>query len=868
MKGDLTAEPNTRQDQATARPGSTTSAWRFWRLEPIAGVLVAALLGAVLFALLAQVPARHGVDIGGYDAAYVQGFYDPERADQPGERPYLAGSDGSARWTRGSSFLLFPQLGAPAELTLRLRSSTPAGAEVLVLLNGANELGRLRAGAEWEEHRLLVGGDWLKPTDVVIELRSEPAPVSASDPRPVGVLVDRTTFATTGVPVLPYPAQVLYGALIGGLLYLLLADQGPRTRGQEPRTENQEPRTKNREPRTENREPGAEGSAQSLLGTRRPVIGLWMIALGLLLLGFTYLLLYRLQPVYPYPLRRLPQVIVLALAALLALRDGPAVLRRAPWLVDALALGTVGAWLASVVLRMQEHLVLSVPGVEKDFRVFATRAFDPAEVFRADGFYNLGYPLLLWLATPLAQGNPFLAARAISALSGAVLLLASWWLARRLAGRGAAWITVVALASSSFVTQYALYVGSDMAFAALCAVTLAALVEVQRAKGKVTGRACTLHCILCTIAGLVAGAAFLVRHPGILLLPVGWLALGGLPGGDRTSSARIAVARVLGRRNVQLVLVYTLGFALAILPQLVVNMRDTGQPLYSQQAKNVWLAVYGDGDWGRWAETSDGVGMADVVLQDPARFFGAWWANMRAFFGTGAEDTGEFGRATQLRLLGFPANWLAVGGLLGWLFRYHEGTKARGRDQANENRPQVHSGTLVLLAWLVLYVVAVSVGLSLPRFFLPLAPVYGVAAGWAAVRLGALLLPRVDEARRLILLSFALVLMVWGGFGAGANYVLRQQPDAVTPGQPAEALTAARLVLETLGPGERVVVRLAPADEEGLALTKYSAVAHLVQAEDSDAAPAYLLWSDDLGPPPDGQVVGSAGRYTLLRLRS
>src|SRR6185436_9005615 len=80
-------------------------------LRGAARLLAAMALGALLLALAYQVPVTHTVDIGGYDAAYVQGFYDPERAEAPGDHPFLAGSDGSARWTRGVSDLLFPQAG-------------------------------------------------------------------------------------------------------------------------------------------------------------------------------------------------------------------------------------------------------------------------------------------------------------------------------------------------------------------------------------------------------------------------------------------------------------------------------------------------------------------------------------------------------------------------------------------------------------------------------------------------------------------------------------------------------------------------------------------------------------------------------------
>ncbi|MEN9935657.1 MAG: hypothetical protein RLZZ387_2236 [Chloroflexota bacterium] len=848
MKGDLTAETDTRHDTGTARADSTERSWRSLRLGAARAwrVLAAALAGALLFALCAQIPAAHAVDIGGLDAAYVQGLHDPERAGQPGERPYLAGSDGSARWTRAVSYLLFPQMGAPGELTLRLRGWRAQGSPPeLLVLAGGTEIGRIRTSGDWEEHRFTIASGLLRPSDVVVELRADTVRPAGSNSGAIGVLLDSANYRTAS-PAIPYPWQVAYGALAAGLLWTLV-------RGQQTRSNDQQ-----RDAR---------------------LTGLLPFLLGMALLTLAYLLLYRLQPPYPYPLRRLPQVVCALLAALVALRFGPRLLVRAPALADIAALGGIGAWAVALLVTGQQHLVLSVPGVEKDFRVFATRAFELGEVFRADGFYNLGYPLLLWLVTPLAQGNPFLAARAISALSGALLLGATWWLARRTAGPLPALLALCALALSPLVVQYGLYVGSDMPFAALCALALAVLLRHATNRGPQTtdhGPRTTDHgprrALVVTaqsslfgpssaifLAGLAAGAAFLMRHPGLLLLPVGLLAV-ALGAGDRRAKVRGAT-------------IFTLAFAMAILPQVAVNLRDTGQPLYSQQAKNIWLAVYGDGDWARWGETSDSVTLAAVIAQDPARFLGSWWANVRAFFGTGAEDTSEFGRALQLRLLAFPANWLAVAGLAYFGFRTID-VGLRRRSRVPET--SLPSAATVLLTWVVLYVAAVSVGLSLPRFFLPLAPAYAVAAGWAVIWLTRRWARSAEgQARGVILAGAALLALMWGGLGNGINYVLRVQPDAASPGQPPEAMAAAELVTRTLGRDERVVVRAAPDDEPGLTLSKYSAVAHLaVPPPSTDAAEAlratgagYLLWSSELGLAPDvGERVGAAGRYILIRL--
>ncbi|HEY3229743.1 MAG TPA: glycosyltransferase family 39 protein, partial [Roseiflexaceae bacterium] len=458
MSSDLTTDSTNRQDAKNAKSFITVFPWRFWQLGGLSFIGVVRLLGAMtlgalLLALVYQIPVTHDVNIGGYDAAYVQGFYDPERADAPA----LAGSDGSARWTRDISYILFPQAGLPAQVTLRLRGKPGAPAsEVSVWLNGARELGRFRLGAEWEQHTFAIDGGLLKPNDVVIEIRAPAAPLSADDPRPVGVLLDRATYSTGAPPITPYPTQLAYGALAAGMLYIL---------------------TKNRPTTNDRRWFSSFVRRQSFV-------------LGLFILCSLFFVLYRAQPSYPYPLRGLLPALDAALAALLALRYGPAAARRVPALLDGLALGGIGVWMVAVLVAARSHVVLSIPGVENDFGVFARRSaqlfgtFQPGGVYptevdgvlRADGFYNLGYPLLLWLTRPLTADNPFLAARLIAALSGVLLLGTTWWLARRLLGRGPALIALLTLAFSPFIVEYGLYVGTDMPFAALCALALALLV--------------------------------------------------------------------------------------------------------------------------------------------------------------------------------------------------------------------------------------------------------------------------------------------------------------------------------------------------------------------------------------------------------
>jgi 4-amino-4-deoxy-L-arabinose transferase-like glycosyltransferase len=558
----------------------------------------------------------------------------------------------------------------------------------------------------------------------------------------------------------------------------------------------------------------------------------------MLLIGALYLFFYRLQPAYPYPLRGLLPGVCALLGAIVTLRYSPALAARLPVLPDVLAVSGIAVWTMAVLLAAQDHVTLSVPGVEKDFRVFATRAVDLALVMRADGFYNLGYPFLIWLFAPLTAGNPFLAARLIAALAGMLMLGATWWLARCLLGRGPALAALVVLGLNPFVVQYALYVGSDMPFAALCTLALALLAS-HRIRGSLW---------LAALAGGVAGCAFLVRHPGILLLPFGVFAFLWM---------RHEAREARGKPSTFHALVFAFAFSIAAAPQVIVNLRDTGQPLYNQQAKNVWLAVYGDSDWGRWNEVSNDVSLTDVILEDPGRFAGAWWTHLRAFIGSGAETADNVGRASQLRLLAFPANWLAVIGLAGWLaILVYQGRKALFRSHgAEEIQPSPPPFAVPLLIWVTLYTLALAVGLPLQRFFLPLAPVYALAAAWTLlVTIRALARQRTLTPVRLqIGVILILLLVSQSGFALGVRDVIDRQP--------ADEVAAVRLVQQTLPPEESLRVVLAPGDPVG----KYSAIAHRVAPP--DRATRYLLHSAEVGAIPDGAVIAIAGKYTLVQVR-
>ena len=93
------------------------------------------------------------------------------------------------------------------------------------------------------------------------------------------------------------------------------------------------------------------------------------------------------------------------------------------------------------------------------------------------------------------------------------------------------------------------------------------------------------------LAGLTAGAAFLIRHPGLLLLPFGWLVIFSVKSLALSvnSSELPSESSKFKNHNSKLLLLFTLAFVLAILPQLYVNLRDTG----SRESRRAPAGDYG-----------------------------------------------------------------------------------------------------------------------------------------------------------------------------------------------------------------------------------------------------------------------------------
>lgn len=729
--------------------------------DTITSFMITIVASICLFVGICIIPTRHYIDVGGYDSAYVQGFFDQQTI------PTDFARSGTARWSGTDAAVIIPQLGMPTQFAITVIAPTP---KQLTLYTNDATISSTRVSNHWQTITGVITGGQSKPFSLFVAFDTPTAPWQKGDLRQVGVLVDRIDVWTNWF-AMPYPAQIVWV----GLLSLLL------------------------------------GIWSNPLLSRN----YWYIT-TIITPALLAAVTWRWQLPYPYPI---PSSLAYAcgiVTTLIGLRYWPVITQRWPyWSTIVVAIG-VSSWWGGLVWAQQAHVTLAVPGVEKDLRAFVTRSDTLAHVLHADPFYNLGYPLILWTIRQLTHASAFDAARWWAVVVAGLALLSSWWLARTLFGRGWDALMVLCIAGSGLFVQYSLLVGSDMTFTWLCSLTVA----------------CTLYAPhrsdwWWVVAGLAAGAAYLVRHTGIVLV------------------LTCIVWMLMQRRHTTLtwrqIGLFGGGLLVLALPQLWVNLRDTGTLLFNYQAKNSWLAVYGNLDWGRWDDVPDSIALTTVILNNPSRFGYSWLTNISNIIGSGA-TTAEYERAMWQRLLSVPANWASVAGIIAI-------TPLVWQQRLGRN------GELLLL-WAGLFVAVSAVAFVLPRFLLPLVMVAAYCATWVMQRYHT----HFGLGWRALVL---VVVCLW----QFANITTTTQ--ATLSQQPADEQAALEYLV-----ANHSTARLAFVAPSESPIGKYSAlvnqrvhrttVALVDMPELCQSTPDLIVWSTELQAPPPYPIKWQQGRYLVF----
>uniref|UniRef100_A0A832I1J3 Phospholipid carrier-dependent glycosyltransferase n=1 Tax=Eiseniibacteriota bacterium TaxID=2212470 RepID=A0A832I1J3_UNCEI len=205
-----------------------------------------------------------------------------------------------------------------------------------------------------------------------------------------------------------------------------------------------------------------------------------------------------------------------------------------------------GAHLARVTLAARAPLI----EVDGAYWAAVARAFATGDPMAWSPAWP---PLFPWLAAHAARAlsaagappGPALfesALRLVASLAGTLTLVPLWWLARRVAGRTAAWGAVVLAAAHPRLLEYSAAALAESTFT-LCVVTACACAAWADGAGTAAPARPRRRALLDAAAGAAFGLAFLARPEGLALGGAAWIA--GLAGRARRARPLFVAALLL-----------------------------------------------------------------------------------------------------------------------------------------------------------------------------------------------------------------------------------------------------------------------------------------------------------------------------------
>jgi hypothetical protein len=224
-----------------------------------------------------------------------------------------------------------------------------------------------------------------------------------------------------------------------------------------------------------------------------------------------------------------------------------------------------------------------------------------------DGFYPLGYPLLL-KAIYLVTGDYVVAGRTIAFGFGLVGLLTIYGISLTVFSRGVGVLALVFCGTSPTYLRYATVSGTDMPSAVMLLLGTSLLcLSSQKQSSRYL-----------VASGLAFGTAYLIRYsalPAVLAAAVWMLLKGG--------------SSYLWRQRLRESALFALAFLAACGPQLLVSLVAQGNPFYNLQYQNVYFGILGEGNWGlQMSDARSQTGLGEILLEQPRLFFKNWYHNL------------------------------------------------------------------------------------------------------------------------------------------------------------------------------------------------------------------------------------------------
>jgi 4-amino-4-deoxy-L-arabinose transferase-like glycosyltransferase len=258
--------------------------------------------------------------------------------------------------------------------------------------------------------------------------------------------------------------------------------------------------------------------------------------------------------------------------------------RRFAWVLAGVVFATLG------LLATWIH-PLEVPQYENDrYHLQAEALLSgswPRDVYRPMLY------VLLTAALGWTTGDCFLGGKLVSALSIALLVLATHRMARELHGRTVAVTAAILTAVAPLAIRYGIVAGTDALFTATFTLALYASIRASRTRDLKSA----------AMAGLAFALAYWSRYPAIVALPIALLgsAIGAKSGERLRRTATCLGAAVLG-----------------LVPHMTLTWLQFGRPFYDENWRNVALRHYSPtADFG-YLLNNPFHGLTSVLRHDPA----------------------------------------------------------------------------------------------------------------------------------------------------------------------------------------------------------------------------------------------------------
>lgn len=228
-------------------------------------------------------------------------------------------------------------------------------------------------------------------------------------------------------------------------------------------------------------------------------------------------------------------------------------------------------------------------------------------------FYGAGYFALLRIG--LSSGLDMVSYGQLISWMGAILGLISVYLIAYHVTRQVPYALVASglLVLHPFFRFQTLQEGTDMLAAGLQLVALAILFIDSTKSPRITRNTSIA-------AGAALGGAYLIRYTTLVFLPVSavYLCLRDWKAGRRLA---VSLGLLLG------------AFMIVAFPQLLASTVVKDNPVYNEQAKNVWFSIHGDFNWTEnWGTIPPDVSFVQVVRDDPSGFLSHWASEIGRFF--------------------------------------------------------------------------------------------------------------------------------------------------------------------------------------------------------------------------------------------